>query len=70
MARRTHPKPPVEKALRYAESNGWTITPKTGGHAWGTARCTEDCVVSIWSTPKNPDNFARQITRRVDKCPH
>jgi len=31
-------------------------------------RCGDFCVVSIWSTPKNPGNFARQLKRVVDNC--
>jgi hypothetical protein len=26
--------------------------------------------VGVWSTPRNPENHARQITRDVDLCPH
>jgi len=47
------------------------------GHAWGrmycpfndvVCRCGEFCVASIWSTPKNTGNHARQIRRIVDNC--
>lgn len=31
-------------------------------------RCGEFCVSSIWSTPRNPENHARQIKRIVDRC--
>ena len=76
MPRKTHPKQEVEDALVYAEQNGWRI--KVGGaHAWGKiycpfndkeCRCGEFCIASIWSTPTNPGNHARQICRVVNNC--
>jgi hypothetical protein len=27
-------------------------------------------VISIWSTPRNPGNHAKQIARAVKRCPH
>jgi hypothetical protein len=59
MARKKHPKPEVEEALRYAEKHGWRV--RIGGsHAWGRiycpyndkdCRCGEFCIASVWSTP-------------------
>lgn len=76
MSRRKHPKPEVEAAIQHAEAHGWIV--ETGGaHAWGkiycpyndeTCRCGEFCIASIWSTPKNPGNHARQLKRVVDNC--
>jgi hypothetical protein len=28
----------------------------------------EFCIASIWSTPRNPGNHARQLRRVVDNC--
>ena len=76
MARPRHSKSEVEAALRYAEEHGWTVR-RGGSHAWGRAlcpyddeacRCGEFCIVSIWSTPKNAGNHARQLRRVVDNC--
>lgn len=76
MARKPHPKPEVEMAIRHAEENGWTIK-EGGSHAWGrmycpyndaTCRCGEFCIASIWSTPKNPGAHGRQLRRVVDHC--
>ena len=76
MPRKTHPKPEIEAALKYAEENGWRIEVG-GSHAWGkiycpyndkNCRCGEFCIASIWSTPKNPGNHGKQIRRVVDKC--
>jgi hypothetical protein len=76
MVRATHPKKEVEEAIRHAEDNGWKVEVG-GSHAWGKlycpyndaeCRCGEFCITSIWSTPKNPGNFARKLKRVVDNC--
>ncbi|NJD89218.1 MAG: hypothetical protein FIB05_14550 [Betaproteobacteria bacterium] len=76
MPRPRHPKKEVEEALRYAEARGWRIDVG-GSHAWGRmycpandpeCRCGEFCITSIWSTPKDPRNHARQLRRVVDNC--
>lgn len=76
MARRPHPKAEVEDALRHAEAQGWRVVPG-GSHAWGrmccpnptdVCRCAEYCITSIWSTPRNSGNHARQLRRAVDNC--
>lgn len=70
-----HPNKNIEKAIKYAESKGWRHQ-QTGGsaHAWGRLLCPlasrEGHTMSIWSTPKNPDNHAKQIKRNVDACEH
>jgi len=76
MANKKHPKPEVEQSLKYAVKNGWRV--ETGGsHTWGRiycpyndkdCRCGEFCIASIWSTPRNAGNHARQIRRLVDNC--
>jgi hypothetical protein len=76
MGRARHPKKEVEEALRYAEASGWRIEVG-GSHAWGRiycpyndaeCRCGEFCITSVWSTPRNPGNHARQLKRVVDNC--
>ncbi|MGE8469417.1 hypothetical protein D3C81_685540 [compost metagenome] len=76
MSRPSHAKKEVEQALRHAELQGWRIVVG-GGHCWGKlycplndtdCRCGEFCITSVWSTPKNPSNFARQLRRVVDNC--
>jgi hypothetical protein len=48
-----------------------------GAHGWGKmycphndpdCRCGEFCITVIWSTPRSPENHARQIRRVVDGC--
>lgn len=76
MTRRRHSKKEIEAALVYAEAQGWRVE-LASGHAWGRlycphndseCRCGEFCIVSVWSTPKNPANHARQLRRVVDNC--
>jgi hypothetical protein len=70
MTRARHPKKEVEGALKAAEEEGWTVSPTSSGHRWGVAECGSGCRVSVWSTPKNPGNHAKDIRRGVDRCPH
>jgi len=76
MTRSAHPKKEIEAALRSAEAQGWRVE-QGGSHAWGkiycpyksdACRCAEFCITSVWSTPKNPGNHARALTRVVDNC--
>lgn len=76
MTRPKHPKKEVEIALAHAEMHGWRVEIG-GSHAWGKiycpnksseCRCGEFCISSIWSTPKNAGNHARQIKRIVNNC--
>lgn len=68
--RKRHSKKEVEQALKYAESKDWVVDQTPSGHKWGSAQCGSGCWMSVWSTPKNPGNHAKQIRRKVDKCPH
>lgn len=80
MARPKHPKPAIESAIQYAEGCGWRYKPSgKSAHAWGAllcphndgdCRCGRFCRSSIWSTPKNPEAFARQVRQWVDNCIH
>jgi len=76
MPRPRHASKVIEAALAYAETEGWRIE-KASGHAWGRlycpwnndeCRCGEFCIVSIWSTPRNPEAHARAIRRVVEGC--
>lgn len=73
MARFRHPNKHIERAVRYAESLGRRVVTSEG-HAWGRLFCPhanrDGCIISVWSTPRNPENHARQIRREVDGCPH
>lgn len=76
MNRKRHTDKDIESAIAYAELKGWRVEMRKG-HAWGRmycpfndlqCRCGEFCVASIWSTPKNKGNHARQIRRIVNNC--
>lgn len=76
IARKRHPDPTIEKALKHAEEHGWRVERGSGrSHAWGKmycpheddeCRCGEFCITSVWSTPRSPENHARRIRRVVD----
>jgi len=68
-----HPNKVIQAALVYATQQRWTVIKSTGGsaHAWGVMRCAGDCPqVSIYSTPRVPENHARALRKAVDRCPH
>ncbi|MCO7520026.1 MULTISPECIES: hypothetical protein [unclassified Pseudomonas] len=76
MARPTHPNKEVEHTLSHAEAQGWRVVVR-GGQCWGRiycpnndreCRCGEFCITSVWSTPRNPGIFARQLRRIIDNC--
>jgi len=73
MSRPRHPNKHIESAVQYAEALGWRFK-KSKGHAWGHLYCphnTRDgCRISVWSTPKHPENHARHIRQEVDDCLH
>lgn len=72
--RRRHPRKDVEDVLAEAEQADWRVIPTGAGHRWGVLRCPEatreGCQASIWSTPRNAGNHARQLRRVVHRCPH
>lgn len=75
MAGRTrHPKKDVERVLRFAEEQGWSVVATQGGHRWGEMVCAhegrEACRYSVWSTPKNAGNHANRLRQHVRNCPH
>ena len=70
MARRRHPKPEVEEALRFAELSQWTVEP-TGprGHRWGVARCRERTRDAAWSASgRRPGYHGTTPTPYAARC--
>jgi hypothetical protein len=73
-----HPHKDIRDAIKYALENGWALhESKSSSHSWGilrcpnndpNCRCGEFCSQSIWCTPKNPSNHAKQIKRIIDNC--
>jgi hypothetical protein len=74
MSRPSHPNKHVEDAVVYAEDNGWRCNMSERGHCWAILLCPQQardgCRMSVNSTPRNPENHAKQIRRKVDNCPH
>ena len=73
--RSKHPNKTIEQAIKYAESKGWRYQSSgQSAHAWGRLLCPfesrEGHAMSVWSTPKSPENHARQIRRNVNACEH
>ena len=70
-----HPNKHIREAVDYALANGWRLV-KAGAraHAWGRLVCPAQthggCMVSVYGTPRAPENHARYIRRRVEACPH
>ncbi|MCZ7664772.1 MAG: hypothetical protein M5U22_18445 [Thermoleophilia bacterium] len=71
-----HPDKEVEDALRFAEIHGWKVEQGKGQskHAWGSMYCLGksgrgQCRASIWSTPRVPQDHAKELRRRVLQCP-
>jgi len=73
MGRPRHPNSHIESAVRYAEALGWQVV-SSNGYAWCRLLCPwsnrEGCIISVWSTPRVPENHARHIRSKVDSCPH
>jgi len=73
MPRPRHPKQEVEAAIQRAEQLGWTVSVSKG-HVWGRMYCPESsrdgCIVSVSSTPRNSQNHARMILRKLQGCTH
>jgi len=68
-----HPNKHIREALGYAEDRGWKVKKSASrAHAWGTMFCEfghRICWMAIYSTPKSPENHARDIQRKVNRCP-
>lgn len=67
-----HPNKSIQAALEYAKKHGWEIVPYgRSAHSFCRLRCKQghtEHQMSIWSTPRNPENHAKQILRKVKEC--
>ena len=71
MGRSRHSNKAIEAALRQMEAEGWVFRDAHGharfvGHCPAADVCA--CRVSVWSTPRNPENHARQLLRMLRRC--
>lgn len=74
-ARPIHPNKEIEAAIQYAEAKGWRYKASgKSAHAWGRLLCAfadrGGCQMSVWSTPASPEDHAKAIRRKAEKCPH
>jgi hypothetical protein len=70
-----HPNKHIHEAICYALDRGWTFRKSAPrAHAFGRLYCPANvgggCQISVYSTPRSPENHARHIRREVDRCPH
>lgn len=74
--KKNHPDKEIEMAIGHAEAHNWRVIERSG-HAWGSQTCpqnSDNCrcgqfyQMSVWSTPKNAGNHARQLRQKVDGC--
>ena len=69
---RYHTNKEINQAIQYAIEHGWHIVNSgKSSHSHCRLRCNfghHEHQMSIWSTPKNPQNHAKQIIRKVDEC--
>ena len=67
-----HPDKHIRAALEYAMRHGWEIVSSgKSAHAFCRLHCRKghtEHQMSIWCTPKNPENHAKQIIRKVNEC--
>lgn len=70
-----HPNRYIREAIAYALHNGWTLR-KSGprAHTWGLLYCPQadrtGCTRAVYSTPRHPEDHAKDIRRAIDRCPH
>ena len=70
-----YPNKHIRDAIDDAIASGWRLV-KSGprAHAWGRLYCPFEtrggCIITVYGTPRVPENHARYICRLVDACPH
>jgi hypothetical protein len=71
----SHPNKLIRAAIEYAIDRGWELK-KAGAraHVWGRLYCPlgnrSGCAKAVFSTPRVPEDHAKDIRRAVDRCPH
>jgi hypothetical protein len=72
LTNRRHPNKEIEAALSAAEEAGFIVKRTGHGHRWGCVRCwrCRGKDLSIWSTPRVPENIAAGIARFMKRHLH
>ncbi|TVQ03619.1 MAG: hypothetical protein EA381_01300 [Planctomycetaceae bacterium] len=65
----------IREAVEYAQFHGWRVVKANArAHTWGRIYCPrrdrEGCAKAIYSTPRSPEDHAKDIRHAVDRCPH
>ncbi|WP_030006987.1 hypothetical protein [Picosynechococcus sp. NKBG042902] len=65
----------IAAAIQEALEQGWTFKKSSGSaHAFGVLLCPEHnrlgCKKSVLSTPRNPENHAKQIRKAIKQYSH
>ncbi len=75
---RKHQHKKIREVLEYAQEQGWSIQDGSG-RSWGKVLCPyndnncrkgEYCLRNVYTTPKNPENKARELKRIIRNCIH
>ncbi len=73
MARDRHPQKELEAVVEYAEQQGWEVRAGKR-HAKFKLYCQYHdrggCKVSVWGTPADAKDHAKDVRRAIDRCPH
>ena len=73
MPKKLHKNKEIRAAMEYAIKKGWRYLAG-GSHCQGKLYCPhahrDGCRVEVHSTPRKPENHAKNIIAEVDDCPH
>lgn len=66
-----HPKNPINQALQVLDGTRFEVVEIHKGHRWGMVVCrTCGADRAIWSTPRVPENNAKDITKFASQHQH
>jgi hypothetical protein len=68
-----HPNKQIRAAIEAAEQAGWQVVGAgKSAHCFCKLRCGtpehSEHTMSIWSTPKSPEEHAKTILRKIKQC--
>jgi hypothetical protein len=75
MGGKKHTNKAIQAVIEKAMEQGWRLKePGSSAHAWAFLYCPEEsrigCKISVWSTPRVPENHAKQLLKIIQKCEH
>ncbi|MFT4035903.1 MAG: hypothetical protein QM679_10060 [Patulibacter sp.] len=57
----SHGKKEIRKALKDLESRGFAVEETAAGHKWGRIIAPNGEMKSVWSTPRSPEQHAKDL---------